>query len=115
MPERGFTIIEVLVAILLLAIGLLALAFTGALASRWIAEGGRSIEAATLAWQRAEILRSTSLPCRAGAQGDSTVHGLAVRWRVREGRLQVLVRLATGYAPEHADTFATTVPCWLDP
>ena len=55
--KRGFTIVEVLVAIVVLTVGLLGLATTAALTTRMIARGRQSSMAATFAAQRMERLR----------------------------------------------------------
>ena len=69
--ERGFTIVEVIVAIIVLTVGLLGLVTTSALVTRMIARGQRSNNAATFAARRLEILRATA--CRARAAGKDTL------------------------------------------
>src|SRR5438445_13882244 len=77
--ERGFTIVEVIVAIIVLTVGLLGLVATSALVTRMIARGQRSNNAATFAAQRLEILRTTGGRAR-GAGNDTlrTESGTAV-------------------------------------
>lgn len=60
MNARGFTLVEVLLAITLLAVGVLSLAATAALVTRLIAQGERSALAATFAAQRLERLRTSA-------------------------------------------------------
>ena len=55
--EQGFTVTEVIIAIVVLSVGLLALASTGALTTRMIGRGQRSSVAATFATQRLERMR----------------------------------------------------------
>jgi len=55
--ERGFTIVEILIAVIVLTIGLLGLVSTAALTTRMIARGQRSAIAAMFATQRMEQLR----------------------------------------------------------
>ena len=55
--EQGFTVTEVVIAVIVLSVGLLALASTGALTTRMIGRGQRSALAATFATQRLERLR----------------------------------------------------------
>jgi type II secretory pathway pseudopilin PulG len=69
--RRGFTIVEALVAVMLLAAGLLALAGTSASVSRLIGEGRRSSRAGALAFQRLESLRTTA--CLARSSGSDSV------------------------------------------
>lgn len=68
---RGFTIVEVLVAIVVLTVGLLGLVTTAALTTRMIARGQRSSMAATFAAQRMERLRLTG--CASQVAGADTL------------------------------------------
>src|SRR2546428_13720598 len=52
--QSGFTIIEIIIAIMVLTVGLLALVTTAALVTRMIARGQRSAVASMYAAQRAE-------------------------------------------------------------
>jgi prepilin-type N-terminal cleavage/methylation domain-containing protein len=60
--SRGFTILEVLIAIVVMSIGLLASLGTGALTTRTIARGQRSAVATNFAVQRLERLAGTGAP-----------------------------------------------------
>ncbi|OLB13424.1 MAG: hypothetical protein AUH07_06155 [Gemmatimonadetes bacterium 13_2_20CM_70_9] len=55
--ERGFTIVEVIVAMLVLTVGLLGLVTSAALVTRMIGRGQRSAVAAAYAGRRLEMLR----------------------------------------------------------
>ena len=70
--ERGFTIVEVIIAIIVLTVGLLGLATTSALVTRMIARGQRSANAANFASKRLELLRVTG--CRSQAAGKDTLY-----------------------------------------
>lgn len=70
--ERGFTIVEVVIAIIVLTVGLLGLVATSALVTRMIARGQRSANAATFASKRLEQLRVTG--CRSQAAGKDTLY-----------------------------------------
>ena len=70
--ERGFTIVEVIIAIIVLTVGLLGLVTTSALVTRMIARGQRSASAATFASKRLELLRVTG--CRTQAGGKDTLY-----------------------------------------
>jgi prepilin-type N-terminal cleavage/methylation domain-containing protein len=59
-PTLGFTLIEVLVAILLLGVGILALVGTSAGVSRMIGRGGLETRAAQAASSRMETLRAAA-------------------------------------------------------
>ena len=69
--ERGFTIVEVIIAIIVLTVGILGLVTTSALVTRMIARGQRSANAATFASKRLELLRVTG--CRAQTAGKDTL------------------------------------------
>ena len=60
--SRGFTILEVLIAIVVMSIGLLASLGTGALTTRMIARGQRAAVATNFAAQRLERLGGTGAP-----------------------------------------------------
>src|SRR5207245_11267616 len=73
--QRGFTIIEVIIAIIVLTVGLLGLVTTAALVTRMIARGQRSAMAATYAAQRMEPMRP------ADCIDAQRVGGTATRYR----------------------------------
>ena len=116
--ERGFTIIEVLVAVLILTVGLLALASTAALVQRMVGQGDRYTEAANLAGRQFETFRSqwTGTNCLGAADGSTTVSGFTVAWRVvsvvngRAREVQVTVTSPTGRG-NRTDTFYQTIVC----
>jgi prepilin-type N-terminal cleavage/methylation domain-containing protein len=70
--ENGFTIIEVVVAILVLSIGLLAMVGSTAMVTRMIARGQRSATAAIFASQRLEQLRASA--CTVRPNGADTLY-----------------------------------------
>ena len=70
--ERGFTIVEVIIAIIVLTVGLLGMVTTSALVTRMIARGQRSANAANFASQRLEQLRVTG--CKSQAAGKDTLY-----------------------------------------
>jgi prepilin-type N-terminal cleavage/methylation domain-containing protein len=69
--EQGFTIVEVIVAILVLTVGLLALVTSAALVTRMIGRGQRSAVAAQYAQRRLEMLRVSG--CRSQAGGSEVL------------------------------------------
>jgi prepilin-type N-terminal cleavage/methylation domain-containing protein len=85
----GFTLVEVLVAIVVLSIGLIALVGSSAMVTRMIGSGKAETRVAQAATQRIEVLRlaaySTSPRCIAGAfasGGPITSNGLTESWTV---------------------------------
>jgi len=77
--RHGFTLAELIVALVLLTVGLLALASTSAFLTYEHAATGRAERAATIGGSRLEILRTGSCD---NAQGTETVDGLTVAWSV---------------------------------
>src|SRR5437588_2857091 len=65
--EQGFTLVEVIIAILVLTVGLLGLVTSAALVTRMIGRGQHSAVAAQYAQRRLEMLRITG--CKAQASG----------------------------------------------
>jgi type II secretion system protein I len=85
---RGFTLIEVLVALVLLTVGVMALVGTSALVSRMIGRGRSSTVAVQVATARLESLRrvaaSTTPKCTSPrfVSDSTTTAGVSERWVV---------------------------------
>ena len=72
--QGGFTIIEIIIAIIVLTVGVLGMVTTAALVTRMIARGQRSAEASTFAARRLEreVLGIRSIEeRRASAQAEA--------------------------------------------
>ena len=87
--QTGFTLVEVMVALVVTAIGLGALAGSSALVTRMIGRGARASRAAEVAEGRVEQLRaaagSTTPRCISpafGSGGPLSSRGVAERWEV---------------------------------
>ncbi|MBA3893069.1 MAG: hypothetical protein H0X69_05165 [Gemmatimonadales bacterium] len=119
--KYGFTVAEVLVAVVVLTVGVLALVGSSAYMSRMIGRGRHATVAAMLAASRLErlrlVARSTSPPCTAPEwQGGSAAEaGVLQSWEMLDPagvarRLQLIVRYRTpvGLA---TDTVVTAVLC----
>jgi prepilin-type N-terminal cleavage/methylation domain-containing protein len=78
--ERGFSLVEVVVAILILTVGVLGLAASAGAITKLTAEGGRAGGAAAAADTRFEILRGTS--CASMTNGSATSGKYTVTWTV---------------------------------
>ena len=65
--KKGFTIIEIIIAIIVLTVGILALVSTAALVTRMIARGQRSADASAFMARRVERLRAMASGQLAGA------------------------------------------------
>lgn len=110
--EKGFTVVEVIIAILILSVGVLGLASTAALVTRMIGQGGSYSQATTLAAEQTEILRSQCDSARAA--GSSASGNYAVNWTVTGGASTDQVTVTVSYpradGTTRVDTFTTTIP-----
>ena len=78
--RAGFTLVELLVAMMVFAVGMLALAATAASVTRMMGGAKRQTLAATVAQSRLEKLRSS--PCASLVSGTETVRGVTNTWTV---------------------------------
>ena len=101
--QSGFTIIEIIIAIMVLTVGLLALVTTAALVTRMIARGQRSAVASMYAAQRAERMRPAACIPAQRVDGTDTLYTgsnwvATNTWAfVDEGNLYYRVRVVTLY------------------
>lgn len=88
--RRGLTLVECVVAILLLTVGLLALAGLAGSAAKAVRGGGTQVVAAAVAQSRFDSLMS--VPCAglaaggATTSGTSTTRGVRETWSVTDGK-----------------------------
>jgi prepilin-type N-terminal cleavage/methylation domain-containing protein len=117
---HGFTLLEVLVALMVLATGILGLSANAALVSRLVGDGSRLTVAATVATARFERLRA--LPCASAASGTAITRGIEERWavapigpapvRALEVQVTVTYRLRSNQAAgPRVQRFRGAVPC----
>ena len=111
--KRGFTVIEVLIAVIVLVVGLLGLVTTAALVTRMVGRGTRASKATLFAQQKVEGLRATT--CASLAGGADTVAPYTRKWIVttvgNARRIQVIVGYPGTPGTLRADTTATTIDC----
>jgi Tfp pilus assembly protein PilV len=80
--RRGVTLLEVLVALVLLEFGMLALMVTSAVAARELGVANRRMRAQWLAADRVERLRASA--CEAAQSGQATAPGaMSESWNVQ--------------------------------
>lgn len=117
--ERGFTIIEIIIAIIVLTVGLLGLVTTGALVTRMIARGQRSAMATAFGARRLERLRVSA--CTARVNGQDTLYRgsswVAINtWTFTDAgnqnyRLKIVTQYKTVKNLTRSDSTETTIPC----
>jgi prepilin-type N-terminal cleavage/methylation domain-containing protein len=89
--RKAFTLIEVLIALVIFAFGMLALAATSAIAARDLAEATHRIRAQAIAGNRVEQLRARA--CQLSSVSSDELHGrLKEFWRIEaDGSRRVVV------------------------
>ena len=119
--DSGFSVVEVLVAIVVLAVGVVALAGSSAMVTRMIGRGKVETQVAQAAARRVEALRltaySTTPRCTAGSfvgGGPVTTNGLTESWSVppvgKVRNVQVNVTYRTARGPRTV-TIQTRIEC----
>ena len=119
--RSAFTIVEAVVAVLMLSVGILALVGSAALTSRMLGNGRHSTRASQVAAARIERLRqiaSSSVPACAGTEwrsgGSAGGSGITETWQVLDpvGPVRrVIVVVRSGRAGSSSDTIAGGVLC----
>jgi prepilin-type N-terminal cleavage/methylation domain-containing protein len=117
--ERGFTIVEVIIAIIVLTIGLLGLVTSAALVTRMIGRGQRSAVAAQYAQRRLEMARASGCKSQTGGsevwwRGGTPID--SVTWRFNNlaaKHWQVVVRskYQTALGKWRTDSTETEISC----
>ena len=119
--QGGFTIIEILIAVVVLMVGVLGLVMTAALVTRMMGRANRAQMAANYASQRMEKMRTAA--CIAGQRNagvDTLYRGSQMiaynTWSYTDMpsgsyRLQVITRWETTNNKLRSDTLEAGVPC----
>ena len=112
---RGYTVIELLVATMVLAVGVLGLAATAVAVARLTGGGMRQTIAAVISRSRFELLRSGG--CARVSSGSAITRGVHESWTVRARGARVFevtdsVRfVASSARGEETQTFRSLVRC----
>jgi prepilin-type N-terminal cleavage/methylation domain-containing protein len=121
--ESGFTLVEVLIAVMVLGVGITALAGSAAVVTRMVSRGQMSTRAAEVAAARLDSLRvvaySTTPRCTsggfAGGSRSGTTNNVAESWTiVAAGKSRMsteIVTQKTARGRTHADTIVTVIGC----
>jgi prepilin-type N-terminal cleavage/methylation domain-containing protein len=119
--RAAFTLLEVLVALVVLATGILGLSASAALVSRLVGDASRLTLAATVATARLEQLRG--LPCGSAAPGTAITRGIEERWAIApmsarpESALEVQLTMTYRLRANHGagsvrvQRFRGAIPC----
>jgi len=111
-PRRGFTVVELLVAVTLITVGALAMASTSAAVMRNLTAGAQQTVAATLAQSRFEALRGA--PCDKIESNETNSRGMSERWKVvrqtRSVSVVVTLTYSDGRSPRMVE-YRTVIPC----
>ncbi len=125
--QRGFTVVEVLIAVIVLGVGITALVGSAAMVTRMVGRGQSETRAAETANRRLESMRllawSTNPRCTAGgftSGGPVTANAIRERWIVsvavvssggaRVGTITDTVTHRTARGT-HTDVLSTRVEC----
>jgi type IV pilus assembly protein PilV len=114
-PRRGgFTLVEVMVAMLIFTVGLLGLATTSAVVIKQMGDAGRMGIAASVAQARMEKLRVA--PCNTAiASRTDTTRGIITTYslttQTRSSRIDVTVRYNTRNG-SRTQSYRSTIPCF---
>jgi prepilin-type N-terminal cleavage/methylation domain-containing protein len=108
----GMTLIEIVIAIVLLSVGALALAGSSALMVRRLAESSRGTAAAAVAAKHIES--SFAKPCSAIAGGNEELFGVSSDWSVSPSVSLTDIRQRVTYGTRrglHSEEFLTAASC----
>jgi prepilin-type N-terminal cleavage/methylation domain-containing protein len=110
--RRGFTLVELVVAILVITIGVIGLASTAGAVTRQMGGGRRMLVASSVARTRLEWLAAQN--CTTLANGSATTRGVAESWTVTPGTRSVNVQLGVTYVTTRGNrtqSYSTWIPC----
>jgi Tfp pilus assembly protein PilV len=119
--EGGFTILEIMIAVVILMVGVLGLVMTAALTTRMMGRANRAQQSAAYASKRMEMMRTAA--CITGQRNsgvDTLYRGSAMiaynTWSYTDMgsgsyRLRVITRWETTKNQMKSDTLEQGVPC----
>lgn len=110
--QRGFTLVELLVALVIFSVGLLALAGTSSTILTAVTSTRSRTVAAGVAESRFDLLRAT--PCASRASGSAKTRGIAETWTLvrlaRADDVTVAVTFLSSHQPR-TETFTSFMAC----
>lgn len=119
--EGGFTILEIMIAVVILMVGVLGLVMTAGLTTRMMGRANRAQQAAAYASKRMEMMRASAcIPAQRSAGVDTLYRGSAMiaynTWSYADMgsgsySLRVITRWETTKNQMKSDTLEQGVPC----
>jgi prepilin-type N-terminal cleavage/methylation domain-containing protein len=119
--QRGFTIIEIIIAIVVLTVGILGMVTTAALVTRMIARGQRSAMATAFAARRLERMRVEACSVAGPVNGSDTLYRGSTWVSINNytftnvgnfnWRLKIVSTYKTVKNSVRRDSTETTIPC----
>ncbi|MEK6610292.1 MAG: prepilin-type N-terminal cleavage/methylation domain-containing protein [Gemmatimonadota bacterium] len=112
MNAKGFSLVELMVAMIILTVGVLGLAASARYVTSMTGQGGRFGGSAAVASTRFEQLRATS--CATLAAGSATTGKYSESWTVTASGLLRTVTETVSYnngSSLRSDVFASTISC----
>jgi type IV pilus modification protein PilV len=110
--QQGFTLVELLVAVVILSVGLLALASSSAVMMSQLGDSQSKTLAASVAETRFERIRSTA--CASRTSGSAVSRGISETWTrtplARADDVTVTVQLTSQHKSQ-TQTFQSYLPC----
>ena|SRR5688572_13996393 len=110
--RKGFSLIELMVAMMVLTVALLGLAATSAVATQMIGASGRSTLAASVAQSRFELLQRGS--CAALSGGSNYTRGVSETWTIDSVRVSAFLTASVTYHTRRGprtQVFRSVRPC----
>jgi prepilin-type N-terminal cleavage/methylation domain-containing protein len=112
-PRRGFTLIEVIIAIVVTSVGIIGLAGTATYVATQMRGGNVQTVAATMATKVADSLAARR--CSAIVSGSQTRRGVTVTWTVADSSRTRWVTESVQYQPKRGPaktfTYTTVIQC----
>jgi prepilin-type N-terminal cleavage/methylation domain-containing protein len=110
--RTGLTLIEVVIAILILSVGALALAGSSAVMVRRLSDSARTAAGASVG--RSRIESSLAAPCSALAGGSEQILGVHSEWSVAGTQNSADIKQRVTYPARrgpHSEDFISSAPC----
>ncbi|MFL5639249.1 MAG: prepilin-type N-terminal cleavage/methylation domain-containing protein [Gemmatimonadaceae bacterium] len=108
--NRGHTLVEVIVALLVFTVGGLALAASSALVARAMSRNSEREKAARIGLSRIELIKSQ---CAIAVNGSETVEQMHVKWTANHGQFVTVATASVRCLPplQCAESYRAVIWC----